>query len=558
MGGGLLNLVAYGNQNITINGNPERSFFKMKYVKHTNFGMQKFRVDHNQTNNISLDSISKFSFTIPRHADLLMDAFLVFKLPKIWSPLILINNEFRPYEFKWIKNIGTQIIKEVKFVIGNTEVQKFSGAYLQNVVERDFDAKKKELFDLMIGNSNELTDPANYLNRNNKYPNAFNNGTNSDISGIEPSINEQKIYVPINCWFSMLYSSALPLICLQYDTLKIEFEFRPIKELFSVKNIDFSLNTIDYQDIRADQTNNKFLYHRFIQQPPIDIIDDNYIYNNQQNNINFDIHLITTQCFLDNDERTLFANNNQEYLIKQVKTFEEQKINKSSKIKIETNGLVSNWMWYLQRNDVNLRNQWSNYTNWPYENIIPYNVKSLNNKDISNNLNYLNFYQDFSLNDLSNIFVTDNQPTIYDQQNFKHILNKFAIICDGKYREVDFDYGIYDKIEKYIHTPGNVKDGLYHYCFCLNTETFKYQPNGAFNTSKFKTIEFEYDLTSDPPIDICNVAFSTICDPDTGEIIATSKEPTSIYKYSYDFHLFEERYNILDFHSGTAELLYNN
>ena len=145
MAGGLLNLVAYGNQNITINGNPERSFFKMKYVKHTNFGMQKFRVDHNQTNNISLDSISKFSFTIPRHADLLMDAFLVFKLPTIWSPLMLINNEFRPYEFKWIKNIGTQIIKEVKFVIGNTEVQKFSGAYLQNVVERDFDAKKKRI-----------------------------------------------------------------------------------------------------------------------------------------------------------------------------------------------------------------------------------------------------------------------------------------------------------------------------------------------------------------------------------------------------------------------------
>ena len=127
MAGGLLNLVAYGNQNIIINGNPDKSFFKIKYLKHTNFGMQKFRVDHKQTNNAQLVSDSTFTFTIPRYADLLMNVFLVFKLPKIWSPILNINNELRPYEFKWIKNIGTQIIKEVKFTIGNTEIQKFNG-----------------------------------------------------------------------------------------------------------------------------------------------------------------------------------------------------------------------------------------------------------------------------------------------------------------------------------------------------------------------------------------------------------------------------------------------
>ena len=559
MAGGLLNLVAYGNQNIIINGNPDKSFFKMKYLKHTNFGMQKFRVDHKQTNDIDLNRQSTFTFTVPRYADLLMDVFLVFKLPKIWSPIFNENKNLRPYEFKWIKNIGTQIIKEVKFTIGNTEIQKFSGAYLQNVVERDFDAKKKGLFDLMIGNTNELNDPANYLNRNNYYPNAYKyNDSNTDISGIEPSIYDKTIYVPINSWFSMLNSSALPLICMQYDNLKIEFIFRPIVELFTIKNINASINDISYQDIKADQTKPEFLYKRFINEPPQrDISGSINIYESKTNNINFDFHLMTTQCFLDNEERILFANNNQEYLIKQVKIYEEKGINKTNKIKVETNGLVSNWMWYIQRNDVNLRNQWSNYTNWPYENVIPYNVKSLKNKDISNNLTDTNFYKDFSLNDLSNIYITDYEPDTYSQQNFKTILNKFGIICDGKAREEDFDSGIYDKIEKYIHTNGNTKDGLYHYSFALNTDSSKYQPTGAFNTSKFKTIEFEYNLKQ-PPIDICNVNFSTICDPTTGEVIATSQEPTSIYKYSYDLHLFEERYNILEFHSGTAELLYGN
>jgi len=77
------------------------------------------------------------------------------------------------------------------------------------------------------------------------------------------------------------------------------------------------------------------------------------------------------------------------------------------------------------------------------------------------------------------------------------------------------------------------------------------------NTNKFKTIEFEYNLTSNPPFDISNVFFTTICDPETGEVIATSKDPGSIYQYNYQLFIFEERYNILKFQSGTADLEYS-
>ena len=136
-------------------------------------------------------------------------------------------------------------------------------------------------------------------------------------------------------------------------------------------------------------------------------------------------------------------------------------------------------------------------------------------------------------------------------------MKDFAIICDGKYRENSMPEGVYNHIEKYIRTPGNSKDGLYNYNFCLNTDSFKYQPNGAFNTNKFKTLEFEYNNHSNPPLDISNVNFTTICDPNTGEVIATSKDVTSIYKYSYNLHIFEERYNILEFQSGTADLVYS-
>ena len=45
----------------------------------------------------------------------------------------------------------------------------------------------------------------------------------------------------------------------------------------------------------------------------------------------------------------------------------------SNIIDIETRGMVSSWMWFIQRSDIALRNQWSNYTNWPYD-FLPYNV----------------------------------------------------------------------------------------------------------------------------------------------------------------------------------------
>ena len=86
MGGGLLNLVAYGNQNIILNGNPSKTFFKTKYAKYTNFGLQKFRIDFNGQRNLRLTEPSVFTFTVPRYADLLSDTYLVLNLPNIWSP----------------------------------------------------------------------------------------------------------------------------------------------------------------------------------------------------------------------------------------------------------------------------------------------------------------------------------------------------------------------------------------------------------------------------------------------------------------------------------------
>jgi hypothetical protein len=194
MPGGLLNLVSYGNQNVFLNGNPSKTMFKCKYAKYTNFGLQKFRTDFDGLRTLRLNESSYFSFKIKRYAELLMDTYLVVTLPNIWSPILPpdcdTRNQWRPYEFKWIKNLGSQMIKEVRFTVGGQIIQKFSGQYLQNLIERDFNETKKHLYYNMTGSVTELNDPANSGTRLNVYPSAYYDGSQL---GPEPSIRSRKL-----------------------------------------------------------------------------------------------------------------------------------------------------------------------------------------------------------------------------------------------------------------------------------------------------------------------------------------------------------------------------
>ena len=150
MPGGLLNIIATGNQNIILNGNPSKTFFTTTYSKYTNFGMQKFRVDYDGQKMMNYDTPTILNFKIPRYAELLMDTYLVVNLPTIWSPIeppikfdneiknydqVQMENEWRPYEFKWIEHLGTQMIDEITISIGRQIIQKYSGDYLYNLVQ---------------------------------------------------------------------------------------------------------------------------------------------------------------------------------------------------------------------------------------------------------------------------------------------------------------------------------------------------------------------------------------------------------------------------------------
>jgi hypothetical protein len=563
MPGGLMNLVSIGQQNIILNGNPSKTFFKSTYAQYTNFGLQKFRVDFDGSKTLRLSEPSTFTFKIPRYADLLMDCYLTIAMPNIWSPIMppqtvaqsdgtTTYTDWAPYEFKWIDNLGAKMISKISIVCGNYTLQEYSGDYLLAAVQRDFTGVKKDLFDVMSGNTPEMNNPGNSGSRVNSYPNAF---YTTDLAGPEPSIRGRILYVPLNSWFGLKSQMAFPLTSLQYNELQIVVTLRPISELFQIRDVFDT--TYNYPYIAPNFNSWYMQFYRFLQPPP-DIELGITSYTDTRTLWNADVHLNCTYCFLSNEEERLFALEEQKYLIKQVREQRFFNVTGPNKVELDSIGMISNWLFYFQRSDANLRNEWSNYTNWPY-NYMPLDVVQA-----SSSGDFLIYRTDAGgalvpvyigpgvnpSGNLTGLLVTSN----YSPENDKMILVAMGILLDGSYRENIQAAGIYNYIEKYTRTSGNAPQGLYCYNFSINSNLSDLQPSGAMNMNRFSQIELEF-TTIIPPLDPLAQSLS-ICDPQTGQVIAVNKPTWRIYDYNFNLVLFEERINVVNFIGGNVGLMY--
>jgi len=554
MAGGLLNLVAVGQQNIILNGNPQKTYWKTTYKKYTNWGKQNFRLDFIGTPTLSLTTESTFTFSVKRYADLLMDCYISIQIPNIWSPIMppqaitnpdgsITYTDWTPYEFKWIENLGAQIITRVAITCGNQLLQQYSGQYILASVLRDYSGRKRALFNKMIGSDPELFDPAG----SGSYPNAF---YTESPAGAQPSINGRTLYIPLGAWFNIESTQAFPLVALQYNELQISVSFRPINEWFTIRDVMDYAN--DYPEVAPNFNQFYMQMYRFLQTPPDEVLGPTS-YIDTRTLWNADINLNCTYCFLSNDESEVFAKNEQRYIFKQVYEKPFYNITGQNTIDLDSLGMVISWMFYFQRSDANLRNQWSNYTNWPYGSIPQGNspapaTGSYPNPDPAGPA---------TIGPGTNPDGTSSGLSItgvYNPQNIKYILVALGILMDGQYRENILPEGVYNYIEKFVRTNSNAPDGLYCYNFCLDTSPFNTQPSGAMNMSRFTNIQFEFTTIS-PPVDPYAQVL-TICDPATGDIVGINKPTWRIYDYNYNMYLIEERVNMVIFIGGNAGLMY--
>ena len=555
MAGGLLTLMANTNSNTGNTyfiGNPSTYFFCTTYKQFCDFAMQKFRIEPNSLNNLQQNIPTNITFDMKRYGDLLTDTYLVLTLPDIFSPIFTdgkitepitgttIDVSYSTYDFKWIKDIGTNIISEITIKIGGSIIQQYSGSYIKNIVERDFESQKKDIFNRMIGNVPEIHSPE--LNTfSNEYPNTFRNYPNIIKPNSSPSIKTRQIYVPINSWFTLSNYLALPLVALQYHTLTIDFTLRPLSELYVIRDLD-NINTNNFKDTPyiAPSGAVKHQLSAFLTNYE-STVDNNTQYNTTLPS--FNIHLMCRQIFLSEDQRCYFAKNDNEYLFKDVREITVYDIVGSNKIDIESHALVTGWMWYFQRSDINKRNEWSNYSNFKYEDL------NINSNLIINNVSRTPYnYNTSNYNDPSCIFTSE----MYDVNNEVNILAGMSIKCDGALRENFFSAGTYDYLDFYNTCNGSKRQGLYFYSCSLSNNLSKVQPYGFFNTNFFKKTEFEFE-TLTPKIDPLNNNIITTCD-DEGNIISVTKDSKSLFEHTFTLVIQEERYNILRIQSGMATL----
>ena len=543
-----MNLVSYGKANVILHENPKKTYFKVMYKKHTNFGMQKFRIDFDGQRNLNYASESHYSFRIPRYGDLFHDTYIAVSLPNIWSSIV--GN--RSYNFQWVKNLGAAMIQNISINAGAAVLANYSGEYLHCMMQRDQNTAKKDLWNRMTGNIDELNHPAKHMKsrlHNSDYINNYVHGVNdaetlnhnvidyyphaTEVNSI-PSIRGRKLYIPVGAWFCDDCKYSIPLVSLQNQELSIEVTFRPVYELYTILNEQGERIAPDLNE-PTDQILN------FLNSPTLTTVEDGQVTTSTIANVNTwnsDVHLISTYIFLDENERDFFALHDQDFIYKTTYEHKYPNMVGNNTVDVKTNNLVSDFMWRFRRNDVRKRNEWFNYTNHPYLDQLPYEVHVSNNAAI-NGVSALRIYL----------------PEYNEGEHEKQIMKNAALLMDGYFREEIFDSGIYQYIEKYNRTNGGGENGIYHYNFCLDSSKGNKQPSGAMNMNKYTKISFQF-LTHLPNVASDSSNFVDVLCNEDGDIIATRKNNADLYEYNYDLTIFEERYNVIHVASGNVNLRY--
>jgi len=189
-----MQLVAYGAQDIYLTGNPQITFFKVVYRRHTNFAIESIE----QTFNGTVDFGRKVSCTVSRNGDLIHKVYLQVDLPAF---------DDGSNTFGWVPSVGHALIDEVSVEIGGQTIDKHYGEWLQIWNELTQTAEKEAGYDEMIGNTSALT---------------------TVDANAKPATT---LYVPLQFWFCRNPGLALPLIALQYHEVKFNITFRQLADL---------------------------------------------------------------------------------------------------------------------------------------------------------------------------------------------------------------------------------------------------------------------------------------------------------------------------------------
>lgn len=495
MTAGILQLVSLGVRDIYLTKDPQITFFKIVYRRHTNFSTQPMIQKFIQTPDFG----KKVTCLLSRNGDLIGETFLVVKLPKIKKFTTSTGTSDTITKFAWVRKIGLALIKTIEIEIGGQLIDRHYGDWLNiwlELTQRQSPALKN-----MIGDTPEL-----------------NNFTN----GKDP----YTLYIPLQFWFCRDSTLALPMVSLIYSEVRINLELNDFDKCYLItptnfiyiendivnfKEFEYIEQTINgktasglftHYDNRTKKlyymriSRNQFLSYTLMNESTITpkdrrqlVYNSNPIYSNYwikgltsgefamprfnstplthsftrlKNIILDDCYLLVEYIWIDTDERIKFADSRHDYLIEQLIYVNEKTLDSSNRsVRLDLIQPAKLVAWVVQ-------------------------YSYLTDKNNNDNFNYTN---DYKYND-------KGKPT------GKSIVLNETISLNNQERVSMREYNYFTYLQPYTYFPYSPNEGIN--VLSLSLFPTKVYPSGSCNMTQIANIELKlgmsFEVNRDNPV----------------------------------------------------------
>lgn len=332
-GGGLLQLVATGKQDLFLTGNPQVSFFKMVYRRHTNFAVESQPMYFDGTPNFG----QRITCLIPRRGDLLGRVFLDVTLPLI--------KDTQGNPLSYTNSIGHALIQEITFEVGEQEIDRQTGEWMEIWTQLSTPPGQRAALNEMIGRVEPYTMSSSVQ---------ITPGYSTDNPPLASS-DGIHLLIPLQFYFCNNPGLYVPLIALQYSPIRINITLRPLQQLFWVplptppasQQIALTQGTQCTTQVSCTTPiTNMMLWGEYV--------------------------------YLDVDERRMFVSETHEYVIEQVQYTPPYPLTanqNTATISVEFNHPIKEFMVVVQRDVMESLNEWFNYSNLATGEEVPTLVK---------------------------------------------------------------------------------------------------------------------------------------------------------------------------------------
>lgn len=521
MPGGLIQIVAYGAQDLFLTGIPEITHFKYIYKRYTNFAMEFLELPFNGTKNFG----ETITCPIPKNGDLINSTILKLELPKVKLEKTTTNTDLVSSTLSEFNNSENNIINfnnfikyiyESIYIVNNginnsnetfTNIKSSVTAYLDsnknfillknkvsNDIKQAFDIEA-DLTTIFAKNVNEIEKKnylkiviESYIERSKNILNILQ----SDYSTKKKNYDNTLLNNYKFCWIKDLGWNIINYVELQIGGVIIDRQYSTWlhlwHELFEniLKKNDynkfFNKNSNAYTFDNSEKDNIslyiplKFFFNRHIglSLPIVSVRNQEISFKLKLENLNnliytdysgsdinslinlSNINLLVNYIYLDQDERSKFAQSSHEYLIEQVNKLTFNKL-KSEELNLELN-----------------LNHPTKYYTWTAQ----------KKTDVEN----YKFYNDYTGN--LTYTVTDNYPQISSNKN--NTIKQAQLELNGVDRTSNYEGSFYNYVTSYEANINTPSDGINFYTFSLNPKDI--QPSGSCNFSRLnrKTIKLSF------------------------------------------------------------------